>query len=117
MKRYAQNSGNALGIFAAFLIGIASLRAQSVVHHFTSIAARPEGTVSLELSGNTPAAFLNYFDLFPLETSNDLSNWTSLATIVRTNRATNALVYLDAALPASQRFYRTPTNDFLTALA
>ncbi len=92
--------------------------AQSGVHRFGVITAQPDRTVSLELLGDTPAAFLNYFELYPLEASTNLADWTTLWTVARTNRATNAVVYVDGdASGFGHRFYRTPTNQFFTALS
>src|SRR5436190_19470397 len=105
-------------IIAILLIGAASGFAQPSVHRFGAITSQPDRTVSLELIGGAPPAFLKYFDLYPLETSTNLADWTPLPTLVRTNQATNTLVYLDADAPGlGHRFYRIPTNHFFTALA
>lgn len=100
------------------LLGAESGFAQSNVHRFGAITPQMDRTVSLELFGDVPAAFLNYFDLYPLEASTNLADWTPLWTVVRTNRATNTVVYLDGDAPGfGHRFYRMPTNQFFTALA
>lgn len=105
-------------LIVVLLIGSASSFAQSGVHRFGAITSQPDRTISLELLGEAPPAFHNYFDLYPLEASSNLADWTALPTLVRTNLATNALVYLDADAPGfGHRFYRIPTNHFFTALA
>jgi dienelactone hydrolase len=107
-----------VSFLAILLIGAASGLAQSGVHRFGAITSQLDRTISLELLGDVPPSFLNYFDLYPLEASTNLADWTPLWTLVRTNRATNALGYLDAdASGFGHRFYRIPTNHFFTALA
>lgn len=93
-------------------------KAQPSWHRVGHIAPQTDGAVRLELSGAAGSLFLAYFDLYPLEASTDLVAWTPLATVVRTNKTTNAPVYLDTNAPSyRQRFFRTPTNNFFTALA
>lgn len=93
-------------------------QASTVPHHFGAISAQPDRTISLELLGNAPSRFSKYFDLYPLEASTNLMDWTPLVTLVRTNLATNALLYLDTEAPGfGHRVYRVPTNHFFTALA
>lgn len=103
---------------AILLLGAALGFGQSNVHRFGAITSHSDRTISLELLGGSPPTFLSYFDLYPLETSTNLVDWTPLPTLVRTNLATNALVYLDAdASGFGHRFYRMPTNQLFTALA
>lgn len=103
---------------AILLLGAALGSGQSNVHRFGAITSHSDRTISLELLGGSPPTFLSYFDLYPLETSTNLVDWTPLPTLVRTNLATNALVYLDAnASGFGHRFYRMPTNQLFTALA
>jgi len=105
-------------VIAILAIGATSGFTQSNVHRFGATTSQPDRTISLELLGESPPAFLKYFDLYPLEASTNLANWTPLRMLVRTNLATNALVYLDAdASGFGHRFYRMPTNQFFTALA
>ncbi len=105
-------------LIGILLLGTDSGFAQSNVHRFGAISFEPDRTISLELLGAAPEAFLNYFDLYPLEASTNLADWTPLRTLVRTNRATDTLVYRDAAASSlDHRFYRIPTNHFFTALA
>jgi dienelactone hydrolase len=103
----------------AILLSLAqSAFAQSGGHRFGAIRSQQDRSVSLELLGDVPSAFLKYFDLFPIGASTNLADWIPLATVVRTNLATNALVCLDAdASHFSSRFYSLATNQFFTALA
>lgn len=84
-------------------------------HRISAISYRSGEVASLALGGATPpAALQKYFDLYPLEASEDLKVWEPIATIVRTN-VTNEIVYVDADMAAHRmRFYRTPTNQFST---
>jgi dienelactone hydrolase len=105
-------------LIAFLLIAAESAFAQSGVHRFGAITSQPDRTISLELLGDAESVFLKYYDLYPLEASTNLANWTPLGTLVRTNLATNALVYPDSDSSGfGHRFYRMPTNHFLTALA
>ena len=52
-----------------------------------------------------------------MEASDDLADWRPLATLVRINASTNALIYIDTNAGAfPQRFYRLRTNLLITAL-
>jgi len=85
---------------ALILIGLTWVQSgfpQSTVHRFGALTSKPDRSFTLELLGSPPAAFLHYYDLYPLETSTNLVNWTSWQTIVRTNLNTNSPVCLDAA--------------------
>jgi dienelactone hydrolase len=84
-------------------------------HNFTSIEARSDRTASLTFTGETTATFGPYYDLYPLETSWNLVDWTPLALLQRTNAALDTLQFLDTDAPKfSQRFYRLATNLLLT---
>jgi dienelactone hydrolase len=84
-------------------------------HSLSGIQAQPDGSLSLSFAGETTAPFGRYYDLYPLETSSNLVDWSPLATLQRPNAALNALRFLDTgAAQFNQRFYRTPTNALLT---
>lgn len=86
-------------------------------HRFGTITPQPDRAIALELLGVAPPGFQNYFDLYPIDASTDLSHWTPLATLMRTNMATNEFVYTDSqAAHYQHRFYRLPTKPFPTAL-
>jgi predicted dienelactone hydrolase len=71
----------------------------------------------LSFKGETTLPFAPYYDLYPLETSTNLVNWAPLVTLQRTNGVPDTLRFLDADAPRfGQRFYRTPTNAFLTPI-
>ena len=87
------------------------------VHQFNGISALPDHIASLDLGGGVPPVFNPYFDLYLMEASGDLADWRPLATLVRTNASTNALIYIDANAGAfPQRFYRLRTNLLITPL-
>jgi dienelactone hydrolase len=85
------------------------------VHQFDRINPLPDHTVALQLSGSVPAPANPYFDLYLIEASPDLADWTPLVSLLRTNTSTSVLMYIDQApdtLP--QRFYRMATNSLIT---
>jgi predicted dienelactone hydrolase len=85
------------------------------VHQFNQIQMLPDHTACLELGGKPAPPFRPYFDLYLLEASPDLVDWAPLASLLRTNASTNALIYVDqAASTLPQRFYRMPTNLLIT---
>lgn len=99
-------------------ISLSAASEGGAVHRIRQIMVTPDRSVSLELDGAAYMLFSNYFDLYPIEVSGDLSHWDSLTTLVRTNRATNAFMAVDAAAPSfARRFYRTATNHLYTAQA
>lgn len=84
-------------------------------HRFDGIAIRPDRSVQLTLGGSVDAHFKDYFDLYPIEVSSNLVNWTPLVTLLRTNAGTNVLNYTDMqATNLEQRFYRTASNHLIT---
>jgi dienelactone hydrolase len=113
--------------FVAIVILLQGLKlsAQPVPHHFTGIATSPDKTISLSLGGSASNIFaltgtqsnqfMRTFDLYPVEASTDLANWTRLALLRRTNNDPNPLVFFDGdAAGLGRRFYRTVTNHLLT---
>src|SRR5439155_7257225 len=87
------------------------------LHRFSAIDLNPDHSVFLTLTSGVPSTFRNYYDLFPIDASPNLVNWTPLTTLFRTNRVANGVTLLDteaAGLPL--RFYRTPTNQLITAI-
>ncbi len=108
------------------LAGSAKLPAQPVPHHFSGITVAPDQAATLSLDGsaaglvNLTGTISNQFrllsDLYPVETSTDLIDWTRLALLRRTNSDAAPLLFQDThAAGASPRFYRTFTNHLLTA--
>lgn len=84
------------------------------VHHISGLSPGEGGAISLSLSGTPPVPMQAYYDLFPVESSSDLSRWSPLSTVWRA-KVTNDVTFTDTrgnGDPA--RFYRTPTNHFST---
>jgi dienelactone hydrolase len=114
-------------VLSTLFVTAGIVRAQPVPHHFESITVLPDRTIKLSLDGsvsgmipNLPVAisnqFMQMFDLYPVEASSNLSDWTSLAMPLRTNNNPNPLIVEDTNAPAApQRFYRTFTDHLLTA--
>jgi len=86
-------------------------------HSIDSLQLQPDGSVALGLAGETTAALGRYYDLYPLQVSSNLVDWTPLTTLQRTNAAFTPLTFLDTnAAGFNQRFYATPTNLLVTPL-
>jgi hypothetical protein len=84
-------------------------------HRFDGIALQPDRTVQLTLGGRVDGHFKDYFDLYPIEVSSNLVDWTHLVTLLRTNTTNNPLRFTDTqATNLDRRFYRTPTNHLIT---
>jgi len=84
-------------------------------HRFDGIAVLPDRSVQLSLGGGVHARFRDYFDLYRLEVSSNLVDWTPLVTLQRTNASTKVLAYTDTeATNGDRRFYRTPSDHFIT---
>src|SRR5579859_539744 len=102
----------------------ASLLGQPVPHHFSGITSS-NGTIIVSLDGSVSnmfplpvsvsSQFMQMFDLYVLDSSQTLSTWTRESILVRTNNDPKPLLYAvtnDGS--GSARFYRTPTNNFIT---
>jgi len=103
----------------------AEAQAQPLPHHFTGIIALADKTVGLSLDGSVSNMFnltgtisnqfMQMFDLYPVEASTDLADWTRLALLLRTNNDPNPLLFQDPnAAGLNRRFYRTFTNYLIT---
>jgi pimeloyl-ACP methyl ester carboxylesterase len=87
----------------------------STVHRIDGITANPDHTILLNVAGVVPRLFAAYYDMYPLDASTNLVDWSPLAMLQRTNASLDALSYLDPdATNFDQRFYRTPTNFLVT---
>ena len=85
------------------------------VHRLDGIIANPDHTISLSLAGVVPNVFAPYYDIYPIEASTNMVDWSPLATLLRTNASPDALSYRDSgATNLDQRFYRTPANLLIT---
>jgi dienelactone hydrolase len=84
-------------------------------HWISSIELLPDRSVQLTFAGGLHTRFHDYFDLYPIEVSSNLVDWTPLVTLLRTNADTNVLTCTDwETTNHATRFYRTPTNHLLT---
>jgi dienelactone hydrolase len=89
----------------------------SALHRISAINVQPDHTISLTVTSAVPSSFLNYHDLFPIDASQNLVDWTPLVTLFRTNHLTVATTLVDTDAPGlPDRFYRTPTNQLFTAI-
>lgn len=85
-------------------------------HRLTRLEWKGDEGAALTLGGETTAVFARYWDLYPVEASPDLTDWFPHTTLQRANASLDLLTVSEAhATQFSQRFYRTPTNLFLTA--
>jgi poly(3-hydroxybutyrate) depolymerase len=86
-----------------------------VPHGFEAVRVQPDRSVELSLCGCVNQRFSNYFDLYPIEVSSNLVDWTPLVTLQRTNASTAPLAYTDTeAANLDTRFYRTPRTNLIT---
>ncbi len=101
-------------LLITLLAGGVSLLAQSTnLQHFAGLERESGRSLSLKLQSGIPATWRNFYSLFPVERSQDLSQWVPLATLLRTNRFAETVTLLVENDGASQ-FYRTPTNQLFT---
>ena len=49
------------------------------VHRLDGITANPDHTISLSLTGVVPSVFAPYYEIYPLDASTDMTNWSPLA--------------------------------------
>ena len=95
------------GLFAMLAAIVQSSAQTPLLHGFADVTVLRGRTISLTLTGRVASTFRQYYDLYPIEVSSDLAAWKPLATLIRTNASTNALVYLDSeGAQFSARFYR-----------
>ena len=84
-------------------------------HRMSRLQVEAGGSVTLSFGGETTANMVRYYDLYPVETSSNLSDWAPLATVQRANSELDTLRLEDTnAWQFGQRFYRTPTNQLAT---
>jgi hypothetical protein len=103
-----------------------SIAAPSLPHHFSGIARAPDGVVTLSLGGSVSNLipgltgmisnqFMQMYDLYSVEASGNLIDWTRLDCLQRTNSDPNPLLFRDEdAASFNERFYRTSTNLLVT---
>jgi len=102
-----------------------NLSAQPIPHHFSGITVTPDKAVTLSLNGSVSnlfnltgavrAQFMQMVDRYVVEASTNLTDWTRLATLLRTNSDPNPLLFQDTNAAGFERlFYRTYTNHLIT---
>jgi hypothetical protein len=112
------NAGN-YSVVVTYTIGSVTSRVAlltlTTVHRIEGITVNPNHTISFSLTGVVSRLFAPYYDLYPLDASTNLVDWSPLAMLQRTNAFLDALNYLDPeAANFDQPFYRTPTNFLIT---
>jgi dienelactone hydrolase len=100
---------------------------------FTSIWRRPLASVQpnriagldrlsggqnqLRIENEVPEDLAQFFETTPVQASTNLMDWEPLTTLRRTNIDSNPTLWIDnQSTDLSMRFYRTPTNRFITPL-
>jgi predicted dienelactone hydrolase len=102
-------------VAASFESEHSTAASSTTVHRMEGITPNPDHTVSLSLGGVVPKTFSAYYDLYPVEASTKLIDWTAVATLQRKNDSNEALLYTDASAAKFQRqFYRTSSNFYVT---
>jgi len=110
---------NTISVSAAILLAIpaTSPGQSSFLHQFGYPKINADHTILLTLTNSVVSTLRNYYDLFPVESSQGLMNWVPLVTLVRTNSSNVPLVFSDSeSTNLAQRFYRTPTNQLVTPI-
>jgi len=59
-----------------------------VPHQFSAIASSPTQDISLAVTGGVTTTSRYYYELFPIEASQNLVDWQPLVTLLRTNYET-----------------------------
>jgi dienelactone hydrolase len=109
-----------------FLVLGKALLAQPIPHHFTGLTVLPGQRVTLSLDGSVAGMFnlsgtisnqfMQMFDIYMVEASTNLQDWTPLGSFLRTNSDPAPLRFRDTNTAAfGQRFYRTFTNHLITS--
>jgi dienelactone hydrolase len=116
------SGGMALGLStnSTVTVTICDMR-EMLPHRSFGLQVSSNATANLSLIGGyTPGLgvvnrFEPFIDLFPTEASSDLLDWSALATLVRTNTATNVMVLsTNTGCNLLQTFYQVPARNFLT---
>jgi len=85
------------------------------LHQLSGIEPQAGGSMNLNFAGEVSSSFGRYYDLYPVDASSDLVQWTPLAMVQRANASLDTLRFVDTNAPQfRQRFFRTPTNQLAT---
>ena len=100
------------------LTALVSAVSQTIPHRITTIKKLPDQTITLQLLGSASYQFRPYYDMFLLDSSSNLVDWTPLPYFLRTNSSGGLLPYVDSDADTTHggRFYRALTNCLPTAL-
>jgi dienelactone hydrolase len=86
-----------------------------VPHRFDGLTVLPDRSLELTLGGGVLPRFQSYFDLYPLEVSKNLVDWTPWMTLVATNGSNEVVTCSDPeAATQGQRFYRTAARELIS---
>jgi Calx-beta domain-containing protein/platelet-activating factor acetylhydrolase isoform II len=86
-----------------------------VPHRFESVSVAPGHSVILGLTGGVSPQYSPFLDLYPIEVSTNLTDWSLLAAVVRTNASPAPFPYTDILTETqASRFYRTPATNLPT---
>lgn len=86
--------------------------------HFDGIGILPDFSVQLRLAGGAHQRFESFLDLFPIEVSNNLTDWSPQQTVPWLLSSSNAPVAMEVGTGhGPHRFYRVPARHFLTPFA
>jgi dienelactone hydrolase len=84
-------------------------------HRFEGLTVLPDRCLELTLGGGVLPRFQPYFDLYPVEVSSNLIDWTPWMTFVATNGSNEVVTCSDPeAVTHGQRFYRTVARELIT---
>lgn len=85
-------------------------------HRFDNISITGAGDLNFRVVGDVSPPYKLFLDLYPIETSADLLEWSLLSTIVKTNTDTRPLLLTHLVNDSgSQHFYRTAMTNLPTA--
>jgi dienelactone hydrolase len=89
-------------------------------HSFGKLFISAQGVVTGSLAGGYTSGlglvnrFQPFFDVYPVEVSSNLIDWTVLTWSVRTNALAGPITFVDSNAPGfSGRFYRVPSQGYI----
>ena len=111
-----------LGLCLLCPVGL-TLWAQPVPHHFNGITVPQDQTVTLSLDGSVSGMFnlsgtianqfRLMFDLYPVEASTNLTDWTRLGLLQRSNSNSNPLLFKDTNAAGDAHGQPRPSNEHI----